>query len=160
MSAGAIARHKPPSGRNVPVVNDEVTGHSGHSVEANPEGPVSYSSPDTGPAGPDPCDERFRVLVDHSPDAICVHEAGLVVYVNPAAVRWIGAESADQLVGHPITDFVHSDSVPAMLSRIAALRNEGDASDPSEAALLRFDGGTLDVDIGGTGPGSLEGDRG
>lgn len=107
---------------------------------------MSYSSPDTGPAGPDPCDERFRVLVDHSPDAICVHEAGLVVYVNPAAVRWIGAESADQLVGHPITDFVHSDSVPAMLSRIAALRNEGDASDPSEAALLRFDGGTLDVE--------------
>lgn len=99
-----------------------------------------------GPVDLDQDAVRFRVLVDHSPDAICVHEAGRLVYLNPAGVRWIAAESADQLIGHPITEFVHPDSVPAMLARISALRNLGDASEPSEAVLLRFDGRTLDVE--------------
>jgi PAS domain-containing protein len=55
----------------------------------------------------------------------CVHERGRIVYVNAAGVRWIGAQSSAELVGHPITEFVHSDSVPAMLARIASLRHEG-----------------------------------
>jgi diguanylate cyclase (GGDEF)-like protein/PAS domain S-box-containing protein len=92
-------------------------------------------------------DQRFRVLIDHSPDAICVHEAGRVVYVNPAGVRWMAAESADEMVGHLITEFVHADSVPGMLARLATLREQGDASDPAEAVLLRFDGGMLDVEV-------------
>jgi len=90
--------------------------------------------------------QYYRRLVDHSPDAICVHEAGRVVYVNPAGVRWIGAGSSAQLVGHLITEFVAASSVPQMLERIAALREQGDASEPSEAVMLRFDGGTLPVE--------------
>lgn len=90
--------------------------------------------------------EYYRRLVDHSPDAICVHEAGRVVYLNPAGMRWIGAESSAQLVGHPITTFVEASSVPQMLQRIAALREQGDASEPSEAVMLRFDGGRLPVE--------------
>jgi diguanylate cyclase (GGDEF)-like protein/PAS domain S-box-containing protein len=89
---------------------------------------------------------RYRRLVDHCPDAICVHENGRIVYVNPAGVRWMAAESAAQLVGRRITDFVHADSIPAMLARIALLREEGDASEPSEAKLLRFDGTMLEVE--------------
>jgi diguanylate cyclase (GGDEF)-like protein/PAS domain S-box-containing protein len=49
-------------------------------------------------------------------------------------------------VGHLITEFVHPDSVPAMLARIASLRHEGDTSSPAEAVMLRFDGTTLDVE--------------
>ena len=89
---------------------------------------------------------RYRRLVHHSPDPICVHEGGRVVYVNPAGVRWIGAQSSAELVGHAITEFVHPDSVPAMRARIASLRREGDTSGPSEAVMLRFDGTTLDVE--------------
>jgi diguanylate cyclase (GGDEF)-like protein/PAS domain S-box-containing protein len=94
----------------------------------------------------DVVEQRYRRLVDHSPDAVCVHAGGRVVYVNPAAIRWIGAQSSAQLVGHRITEFVHPDSVPAMLARIASLRHEGDTSPPSEAVILRFDGTTLDVE--------------
>jgi diguanylate cyclase (GGDEF)-like protein/PAS domain S-box-containing protein len=89
---------------------------------------------------------RYRRLVDHSPDAICVHEGGRIVYVNAAALRWMAARASDQMVGHPITEFVHPDSVPPMLARIAALRTEGDASEPSEAWMLRFDGTILAVE--------------
>jgi diguanylate cyclase (GGDEF)-like protein/PAS domain S-box-containing protein len=107
---------------------------------------------ETGDAGGDTAgqqdalDQRYRQLVDHSPDAICVHEAGRLVYVNPAAVRWMAAQSSDQLVGRPITDFVHPDSLGPMISRIATLRELGDTSEPSEAVFFRFDGTTLVVE--------------
>lgn len=91
-------------------------------------------------------EQRYRRLVDHSSNAICVHEGGRVVYVNAAAVRWMLGRSSDELVGHLITEFVHPDSVPPMLARIAALREEGDTSEPSEALMLRFDGTTLAVE--------------
>lgn len=90
--------------------------------------------------------DRYRLLVDLSPDAIVVHEAGRVVYANPAAVRFVHAASDAEILHRPITDFVHPDSVVAMQRRIAELGEPGAASDPADALLLRFDGGTVDVE--------------
>jgi diguanylate cyclase (GGDEF)-like protein/PAS domain S-box-containing protein len=91
-------------------------------------------------------DDRYRRLLEHSPDAICVHQNGRVVYVNKAGLRWIAAPSADELVGKVITEFVDAESVPALLARISSLRHQGDISEPSEAAMLRFDGTRIDVE--------------
>lgn len=95
----------------------------------------------------DTAEERYRRLVDLSPDPMCVHSNGRVVYVNPAGVRGFGAQSAEQLVGRPITDFVQPDSVGDMLTRILALSEEGDSSPASEAVLLRLDGSPLEVEV-------------
>ncbi|MBF6227030.1 diguanylate cyclase domain-containing protein [Nocardia abscessus] len=89
---------------------------------------------------------RYRSLVEHTPDGICVHERGLVVYVNPATVRLLAAENADEIVGRPLTDFVHPASVPSMLDRIATLTTAGAASIPAEMTLMRVDGGTVPVE--------------
>jgi diguanylate cyclase (GGDEF)-like protein/PAS domain S-box-containing protein len=91
-------------------------------------------------------DDRYQRLLEHSPDAICVHQNGYVVYVNRAGVRWIGAPSSDALVGAVITKFVHAESIPAMLERIGSLRKQGDISEPSEAMMLAFDGTHVDVE--------------
>jgi PAS domain S-box-containing protein len=116
-----------------------------HSCNSEAEGGVLDPASDGRQMQADVVEQRYRRLVDHSPHAICVHERGRVIYINPAGVRWIGAQSSAELVGHEITEFVHPDSVPAMLARIASLRHEGDTSPPSEAVMLRFDGTTLDV---------------
>src|SRR5690349_14189294 len=47
----------------------------------------------------DPAERRFRELLDYCPDAICVHQHGRLVYINAAGVRWMAANSADQLIG-------------------------------------------------------------
>jgi len=114
---------------------------------------VSHGAGNTGddPGGRAPgsdfvVEQRYRRLVDLSPDAIVVHVGGRVMYVNPAGVRWMAAQSSDQLVGHVITEFVHPDSIGPMLARIGDLRQDGDASQPSEAVMLRFDGTLLDVE--------------
>ncbi|TWP52378.1 EAL domain-containing protein [Lentzea tibetensis] len=90
--------------------------------------------------------DRYRLLVELSPDAIAVHEAGVVTYANPAGIRVLGARSSAEIVGRPITDFVHPASIPEMMRRIGALTTPGAASEPAEAAIVRFDGVTVDVE--------------
>ncbi|MBT0567438.1 bifunctional diguanylate cyclase/phosphodiesterase [Williamsia sp. CHRR-6] len=90
-------------------------------------------------------DGSYGRLVDY-PDVIVVHSDGVIVAVNAACVQWAGARSERELVGRPITDFVHPDSIPSMLQRISTLVGEGDASLPSEATMVRVDGSTIDVD--------------
>lgn len=104
------------------------------------------SSNDSGGVG-EAAERRYRKLLEHSPDPMCVHADGRVVYVNPAGMRGIGAHSADDIVGRMITDFVHPDSIPPMLVRIAALQREGDSSPPSEAVMLRLDGSPVDAEV-------------
>jgi diguanylate cyclase (GGDEF)-like protein/PAS domain S-box-containing protein len=91
-------------------------------------------------------EDRYQRLLEHSPDAICVHQNGRLVYVNKAGVDWIAAPSPDALVGQAITTFVKSESIPAMLERISELRHQGDISQASEAVMLRFDGTQIDVE--------------
>jgi diguanylate cyclase (GGDEF)-like protein/PAS domain S-box-containing protein len=105
------------------------------------------SSRDASPLPLDPIEERFRRLLEHSPDPMCVHADGRVVYVNPAGLRGIAAQSADDLVGKMITDFVHPDSIAPMLGRIASLHREGDSTPAAEAVMLRLDGSPVDAEV-------------
>ncbi|MFI6166016.1 diguanylate cyclase domain-containing protein [Nocardia sp. NPDC051052] len=91
--------------------------------------------------------ERYRSLVEHTPDAICVHERGVVVYVNPATVRLLAADSVDDVIGKPLTQFIHPSSVPGMLDRISHLTTQGAAADPAEITLVRADGVLMPVEI-------------
>lgn len=44
-------------------------------------------------------EERYRQLVETSPEAIAVHSEGKLVFLNPAALKLLGATSAEQLIG-------------------------------------------------------------
>ncbi len=90
--------------------------------------------------------QRYRSLVEHSPDGVVVHERGILVYANPAIVRLLGADSTEDLVGQPVTRFVDPKSVPGMLARIGRLTEAGAASEPAEMTLVRTDGSLLDVE--------------
>ncbi len=52
-------------------------------------------------------ERKFRLLVENAPDAVFVEIAQCFAYLNPAAVRLFGAESAEELLGAPILDRVH-----------------------------------------------------
>ena len=90
-------------------------------------------------------DRSYGRLVDY-PDAVCVHSDGIVVAINTAGVAWAGASADSEIIGRPITDFVHPDSVAAMIERIAVLVEQGDSSEPSEATMVRVDGTLIDVE--------------
>ena len=52
-------------------------------------------------------EERYRELVDLSPDAIIVHCDGVIVSANQSAAALLGARSAARLAGQHIFPFVH-----------------------------------------------------
>src|SRR5262245_13820306 len=54
-------------------------------------------------------EERYRGLVELSPDAIVVHQNGKFTYLNPAAVKLWGAANAEALIGQSIFEVVHKD---------------------------------------------------
>jgi diguanylate cyclase (GGDEF)-like protein/PAS domain S-box-containing protein len=123
-----------------------VDGWFRHAGNTNESAWAERSAPSRRWPEVDPVEQRYRRLVDHSPDAIVVHVGGCLVYGNTTAVRWMAAQSSDQLVGHLLTEFVDPGSVGPMLERIAELRYLGDASHPLETVMRRFDGTTLDVE--------------
>src|ERR1700761_7614519 len=106
--------------------------------------PVARPGTDQSPASE--AEQRYRWLLDHSPVGICVHVDGRYVYVNEALVRNLAAESAEQLLGRRVADFVHPDSQQAVRDHISARRHEGDITPALELTVLPLDGSTLTVE--------------
>ena len=97
-------------------------------------------------AAPAELRDRYRLLVDLSPDVIVVHCDGNVVFANRAAVSFIGAESVEQILGRSIVSFVSPESIPAMVARIMEMKEEDTHSEPAEAMLMRLDGDLVPVE--------------
>jgi diguanylate cyclase (GGDEF)-like protein/PAS domain S-box-containing protein len=91
--------------------------------------------------------DRYRLIVELSPEAICVHHDEVIKYANPAMSTIVGAESNTQLLGRPLADFVAPDSIPRMRERIRALASPGAVTPRAEAELRRLDGSTVPVEL-------------
>ncbi len=89
---------------------------------------------------------EYRILIDHSPDTIVVHEGREIVFVNPAGLRLIGATDVAQVVGHSLAEFVGQQSIPPMVARIRDLDHVGAVSEPTEMVLRRIGGRHVEVE--------------
>jgi diguanylate cyclase (GGDEF)-like protein/PAS domain S-box-containing protein len=125
-----------------PHHNGSLNGSSNGSLNGSPNG-SSNGHRDTPP---DVEFDSFARIVDHSPDAICIHQDGRFVFVNAVAVRWLGARTAHEIVGHTVSRFVHPRSIPDVLARTATLRRPGDVSLAARATVVRIDGTELHVE--------------
>lgn len=94
-------------------------------------------------------EQRYRVLVEHSPEAIAVHRAGVLVYVNRAAIDLFGARTEADLVGRSILDLIHADSHGFVLTRVHSAVEDGVDSVPADVALLKLDGSRIEAEIQG-----------
>ncbi|HSP39350.1 MAG TPA: EAL domain-containing protein [Frankiaceae bacterium] len=88
-------------------------------------------------------EDRYHQLLELSPDGLIVHDAGVIVYANPAVIAFARASGLSDLIGKPILSFVAPESQPELLRRLAGLTGPGSVSAPSEAILLRMDGTTM-----------------
>ncbi|MGI9166778.1 MAG: PAS domain S-box protein [Pyrinomonadaceae bacterium] len=94
-------------------------------------------------------EERYRRLVENSPETIAVHCEGLVVYVNPAGVNLLGAVSSAEIIGKPIMDLVHPDHQETILSRVLQ-SEQGEQTPFLEQKLVRLDGQVIEGEVTGT----------
>jgi PAS domain S-box-containing protein len=92
-------------------------------------------------------EERYRGLIELSPDAEFVDIDSRIVYVNAAMVRLLGASSAADLVGRSSLDLIAEEFRDAVRRRIASLRDTGGPNPPMEQRWLRLDGTPVEVEV-------------
>lgn len=94
-------------------------------------------------------EQRYRNLVEWTPEALVVYRDDRILFVNPAAVELIGASSAHDLLGTSLLDWVHPEYRDALLARRAnPLKIENDLRTPRlEEKLIRVDGRVIDVEF-------------
>ena len=68
----------------------------------------------------------YRTMIESAPEAIIVYTPEKFLFLNRFAAKRLGAD-ASSLIGKPIMEFVHPDSVQAVVERIRELTKTGDA---------------------------------
>jgi PAS domain S-box-containing protein len=95
-------------------------------------------------------EERYRTLIDWTPEAIVVHRNGTLLYANPAAVKMIGADSVQDVLGKPILDWVHPDYRAIVLARVRDVSDRGLATPLIEEKFVKLDGTPIDAEAQST----------
>ncbi len=95
-------------------------------------------------------EQRYRALVESSPVGVVVHVNEILAFVNPAAIRMLGAHDAAELVGRPIRNFVHSPQHEVISNRAEQMKadqaNGSSTTFPTQDwRYVRLDGSRFDV---------------
>ncbi|TFG90375.1 MAG: PAS domain S-box protein [Candidatus Atribacteria bacterium] len=93
-------------------------------------------------------EERYRKLVEISPDAVIIHQQGKIIFMNPSAVNMLGASSPDEIIGKNLLEFIQSDFREAVKKNIEK-DLDGDKTPPTEVHMLRLDGASVIVEGSG-----------
>ena len=91
-------------------------------------------------------EDRYRDLVEALPDAIFVVRKEQIVFVNPSAVRLLGAQRPEQIVGKDLSDIFHPDSLASIRTRIHNSYSTGVSAPPMEHVLLAVDGSPVEIE--------------
>ena len=95
-------------------------------------------------------EDRYRTLIDWSPEPFSVLRDGKIIYVNPAAVRMFGAMSSQDLLGKPMLDLVHPDFHQIARAREKNLTDHRVNAPMTEMRFLAVNGAAIDVQVEGT----------
>jgi len=92
-------------------------------------------------------EERYRKLVEISPDAIIVEREGKIIFVNSGALKLIGADRPEQLTGMSMIELIPSDWHEIAQDHLEKLLANEKELRPFEAKMMRFDDTVIDVEI-------------
>mgnify|MGYP006283569943 FL=1 len=92
-------------------------------------------------------EQRYRTLVELSPDAIGVERDDVIQFVNSTALRLLGAEEPEDVLGHALLDFIHPDSRERTRKQIDFLHRRREPLPMAEQRVQRLDGTAVDVEL-------------
>ena len=90
-------------------------------------------------------EERYRNLVDVSPDGIVVQTSGRISFANAAMVKILGAETPDSVIGTIIDDYIPPRELALIKKRRKQL-NDGERIGLREGTFIRVDGTEIPVE--------------
>jgi PAS domain S-box-containing protein len=93
-------------------------------------------------------EERYRRLVELSPDALLVHSDGRISFANPAAIRLLGARGPEDLLGLPLERILHPDHRQVVRDGLQQLTaHQQDFNAFMQQKIVRLDGTAVDVEV-------------
>ena len=95
-------------------------------------------------------EERYRTLVDLSPDAIVVHQDAKLVFINKVGLKMVGAKKPEQVLGMPILDLMHPDYREKVIERAKKMVIDKKPVPTAEEKIKRLDGTYIDAEFIGS----------
>jgi len=84
-------------------------------------------------------EERYRKLVEISPNAVFQHQEGKILFANSAMLKLLGATHPDEIIGKYVLDFV-SAGFKEIVRKNIQTDLEGQTSPVTELSMIRIDG--------------------
>jgi diguanylate cyclase (GGDEF)-like protein/PAS domain S-box-containing protein len=92
-------------------------------------------------------EDRYRGLVEMSPDIIAVYSNGKIEYINEGGSRLVGAANPQELIGQPLTRFI-SEQVLGEVKKLEPLAEYGtDEIKRFEIEVIKLDGKPIAVEV-------------
>jgi PAS domain S-box-containing protein len=85
-------------------------------------------------------EERFRKLIELAPDAVWINDGQHLVFVNPATIKMLAYDRAEEVVALHPRDIIHPDDRKAMRERTEQMFETGEALPPRDYRVRRRDG--------------------
>jgi PAS domain S-box-containing protein len=94
-------------------------------------------------------EERYRRLVEFSPEAIAVCSEEKYKYINNAGVKLLGATIAEEIIGKPLLNFVHYDSQDIVKAKVWQVQEKGQQTELIEGKFIKFNSQVIDIELKG-----------
>jgi PAS domain S-box-containing protein len=95
-------------------------------------------------------EQRYRGLVELSPDGVVVHDyEGTILFANSAATKLVGATNTAQWSGQPITKFIHPEFRKEAENLITRIIREQQPSQRVEQKFITLTDREVDVEVSG-----------
>jgi PAS domain S-box-containing protein len=89
----------------------------------------------------------YRNLVEYSPDMILLQNHGKVLFVNPAGVKLLGANSAQELIGQSILDLIPAQELEFVQNAIRQIQETREPSPLLQQKMYRVDGASFESEF-------------
>ncbi len=92
-------------------------------------------------------EERYRSLVEHSPDGMTVCIDGKLVFINSSGIRLMGTTASDHILGMSLSDFLYYNDVDEFNQRIHNPWVMGSSKYMFEEKIRSLNGEILDIEF-------------
>jgi PAS domain S-box-containing protein len=92
-------------------------------------------------------EEKYRGLIENSPDGIVIYVNEKITYANGEALRIIKAKNREQIIGKSVLEFIHPDSIESVIQRMKEVVMDVNASSIVEEKLVCLNGETLYAEL-------------
>lgn len=92
-------------------------------------------------------EERYRFLIEQSPDAVCLHKYQKFIFANRKVYQLLGLDESQSIIGKNIFEFVHPEYLEIVKNRQTIMTDANGVVPTIEEKFLRADGTALDVEV-------------